>query len=132
MREYRPGEAARLAGVSVDSIRRWCDEGRLRTRRVDSKRFIDGADLARFLLENGSTLHAADLGLGGSSARNRLTGIVTAVERDKVAARIEMQCGPYRLVALMTSEAVDELGLQPGDLAVASVKSTNVVVEVPR
>lgn len=132
MREYRPGEAARLSGVSVDTVRRWCDEERIKSRRAGSQRLIDGADLARFLVAQAAEPAAADAGLAPASARNRLTGIVTAVERDKVAAKVEIQCGPFRLVSLMTREAADDLALAPGDLAVATVKATNVVVEVPR
>lgn len=132
MREYRPGEAARLSGVSVDTVRRWCDEDRVKFRRAGSQRLIDGADLARFLVAQVAEPTAPESGLVPASARNRLTGIVTAVERDKVAAKVEIQCGRFRMVSLMTREAADELELGPGDLAVAMVKATNVVVEVPR
>jgi molybdopterin-binding protein len=128
---YRAGQAAELLGVSVDTVRRWADSGRLPTRRSSGgQRVIEGADLARFLA---STPPATEPEvIVGRSARNRFPGIVTRVERDKVTAVVEIQAGPHRVVSLMTREAADELGLAPGDLAVASVKATNVVVEVPR
>ena len=124
------GRAAELAGVSTDTVRRWCDDGRLVTQRTDGgQRLVDPVSLARLMAEAAS----ADLpaGAAAQSARNRFVGIVTAVEVDRVAAKVEIQAGPHRVVSLMTSEAVEELGLRPGVLAVASVKATNVVVEVP-
>ncbi|MGH9137113.1 MAG: TOBE domain-containing protein [Acidimicrobiales bacterium] len=126
---YRPGQVAELLGVSVDTVRRWADSGRLRTRRTDAgRRVIDGEDLARFLTE-----HAPEPGddvPAAASARNRFAGIVTSVVADKVVAQVELRCGPHRVVSLLTAEAVDELGLAPGVAAVAVVKATNVVVEV--
>jgi molybdopterin-binding protein len=126
---YKPGQAAELLGVSVDTVRRWADDGRLKTRRSSGgQRLIDGADLARFLEEHGGQ---PELGaIVGQSARNRFAGIVTRVVKDKVAAQVEIQAGPHRIVSLMTREAADELGLAPGVLAIAAVKSTNVVVEL--
>lgn len=127
---YRPGQAAELLGVSVDTVRRWADSGRLRTHRsAGGQRVIDGADLARFLTQETEPLGAAPI--QAQSARNHLPGIVTKVVKDKVAAQVEIQVGPHRLVSLMTREAADELGLAPGVHAVASVKATNVVVELP-
>lgn len=117
-------------GVSVDTVRRWTDTGRLVTRRDRSgQRIIDGADLARFLVETAPALE--DATTVARSARNRFRGVVTRVVRDRVAATVEIQAGPHRLVSLMTAEAVDDLGLEPGMVTIASVKSTNVVVEVP-
>jgi molybdopterin-binding protein len=117
-------------GVSVDTVRRWCDEGKLATTRgPGGRRMIDGPDLARHLAAQGRADRDADD--GSTSARNRLAGIVTRVERDKITAVVEMQAGRHRLVSLMTREAADELGLEPGDLAVAVVKATTVIVEVP-
>lgn len=120
--------------VSVDTVRRWADAGRLRTRRTEGgQRLVEGADLARLAEEL-----AAERGhdrerqtVAGASARNRLPGIVTRVTTDTVMAQVEMRVGPHRLVSLMTREAAEELGLAPGVLAVATVKSTNVVVEIP-
>lgn len=127
---YRAGQAAELLGVSVDTVRRWADDGKLRTERTEGgQRMIDGADLARFLAES-PPAREPDV-IVGQSARNRFPGIVTRVEKDKVTALVEMQAGPHRVVSLMTREAADELGLEPGDLAVAAVKATTVVVEVP-
>ena len=129
----KPGQAAELLGVSVDTVRRLADAGHLRTRRsTGGQRLIDGADLARYLVEQAGE-HGAGAGAGagaGGSARNRFLGIVTHVVRDKVAAQVEIQAGPHRIVSLMTREAADELGLAPGVLAAAVVKSTNVVVEL--
>lgn len=128
----RPGQAATLLGLSVDTVRRWCDEGRLAsTRGKGGQRLIDGADLARLLAQSAPEAGAAAEPVVAHSARNRFAGLVTNVVRDKVAAKVELQAGPFRLVSLMTREAADELGLEPGVLAVASVKSTNVVVELP-
>ena len=130
MEEYRIGQAAELLGVSVDTVRRWADGGKLTTRRTaGGHRVVEGADLARFAAE---AAEAPEPGpITGQSARNRFTGIVTRVVRDRVAAQVELQAGPHRIVSLMTREAADELGLEPGMLAVAAVKATNVVVELP-
>lgn len=130
MHDFRMGEAAALLGVSVDTVRRWADDGRVATTRTDGgHRMVDAADLARL---------AADLAdapepgaIAGASARNRLTGLVTRVVRDGVMAQVDLQAGPFRVVSLMSREAADELGLEPGVVAVASVKATNVVVEIP-
>jgi molybdopterin-binding protein len=128
---YRPGQVAELLGVSVDTVRRWCDEGRLVTERsAGGHRTIDGRALATYLRESQQAYEPDSV--IGQSARNRFTGIVTAVDRDKLIAVVELRSGAHRLVSLMTREAADELDLQPGDLAVAVVKSTSVIVEVPR
>jgi molybdopterin-binding protein len=128
---YRVGQVAELLGVSTDTVRRWADSGRLTMRRRDrGQRMIDGADLARFLTE---TPRPAEPELSATeSARNRFPGVVTKVEKDGLVAIVHVQTGPHRVVSLMTREAADELGLEPGDLAVAVVKATNVVVEAPR
>ena len=129
MPSYRIGQAAELLGVSVDTVRRWVDTGRLRATRTEGgRRLIDGAALAKFAIE--MTNEHEDEVVVARSARNRFPGIVTNVVKDKVAAQVEIQAGPHRVVSLMTREAADELGLVPGVLAVATVKSTNVVVEI--
>lgn len=127
---YKLGQAAELLGVSVDTVRRWADGGRLKTRRTEGgQRLVDGADLARFVeAQGGATEPGA---IVNSSSRNRFPGIVTRVVKDKVAAQVEIHAGPHRIVSLMTREAADELGLAPGVAAVAAVKATNVVVELP-
>lgn len=127
---YKPGQVADLLGVSVDTVRRWADAGRLKTTPTPGggQRLIDGADLARFLVEQGPGYEPG--AIVAQSARNRFPGIVTRVIKDKVAAQVEIQAGPHRVVSLMTREAADELELAPGMLAVAAVKSTSVVVEV--
>jgi len=128
---YRLGQAAELLDVSVDTVRRWADSGRVKTTRTDGgQRLVDGADLARFLDSEGRG-HATEAS-AQYSARNRFAGIVTKVTRDKVAAQVEVQTGRHRIVALLTREAVDQLGLEPGVMCVAAVKSTNVTVEVAR
>ena len=131
MPNYRIREAAELLGVSDDSLRRWADGGRLPTT-VDpaGRRVVEGAVLARFAEQNAGPVPDAGA-VVRESARNRFVGLVTRVLRDTVMAQVEMQCGPYRVVSLMSREAADELGLEPGVRAIASVKSTNVVVEVP-
>lgn len=126
---YRPGEVAALAGVSVDTVRRWVDSGRLASSRGPGGRRIAGAELARFLREQETP---PDPGSSvARSARNRFPGLVTRVVKDRVTAQVELQAGPHRVVSLMTREAADDLGLAPGVRAVASIKATNVVVELP-
>lgn len=130
MPTYRLAEAADLLGVSIDSVRRWADQGRFTPTSTEQGRTaIEGDDLARLARERA---HLPDDGSGPAhaSARNRMRGIVTAVTRDTVMAQVEMCCGPYRVVSLLSSEAVDDLGLEPGAVATAIVKATNVVVEV--
>lgn len=130
MPNYRIREAAQLLGVSDDSLRRWADGGRVATTVDASGRIvIDGAELARFAEQNAAPVPQVGA-IGRESARNRFVGLVTRVTRDTVMAQVEMQCGPYRVVSLMSREAADELGLKPGVSAVASVKATNVVVEI--
>ncbi len=130
---FRVKEAADLLGVSDDTVRRWLDAGRLPSTVEAGRRMIDGAQLAQFAEELAAS---ADRPLArpvvGESARNRLAGLVTKVVRDRVMAQVELQAGPFRVVSLMSREAADELGLEPGTLAVASVKATNVVIEVPQ
>ena len=131
MSEFRIGQAAELLGVSSDTVRRLADSGQLATRRTaGGQRLVDGVALARLLAEQGGLPEAG--AIVGQSARNRFSGIVTRVVKDRVAAQVELQAGPHRIVSLMTAEAVDELGLEPGMLAVAAVKATQVVVEVPQ
>lgn len=128
---YRLREAADLLGVSADTVRRWADAGRVMTT-VDEAghRSIEGIDLAAFAQSQGES-PPGQPALRPSSLRNRFPGIVTRVVRGDVAAQVEIQAGPHRFVSLLTREAVDDLGLQPGDRAVASVKSTNVSVDLP-
>ena len=117
-------------GVSSDTARRLVDSGEVRTRRTSrGDRIVDGADLARFLAEHGAAAAAATV--ARESARNHFPGIVTRVVKDGVMAQVDIQAGPHRVVSLMTREAAEELGLEPGVRAIASVKSTNVVVELP-
>jgi molybdopterin-binding protein len=132
MSTFRIREAAELLGVSDDTVRRWADAGRIPTLTDSGRRTIDGADLARFAEELAATGERRTArAVVSESARNRFTGLVTRVVRDTVMAQVEIQAGPYRIVSLMSREAADELQLQPGSLAIASVKATNVVVEVP-
>ncbi|MGH9104845.1 MAG: TOBE domain-containing protein [Acidimicrobiales bacterium] len=132
MTSFRVPEAAQLLGVSADTVRRWADRGKLPASRDSSgRRTISGQALARFAAEAGRTL-AAEVGpTSAHSARNRFPAIVTKVTRDAVMAQVELQAGPFRLVSLMSREAADELALAPGVSAVASVKATNVTVELP-
>ena len=134
MPTYRIAEAAELLAVSDDTVRRWVDAGRLASHTVDGRAVVAGTDLAALaeqLAEQAEQSERHRTRAGSVSARNRMSGIVTRVKRDEVMAQVEMICGPYRVVSLMSSDAAAELGLEPGVRAIASVKSTNVVVEVP-
>ncbi len=115
------GAAAAALGVSVDTLRRWERKGRVSFERRGNRRYMSSAELSRLLHDRG--------GSGRSSARNQLAGVVVAVKRDEVMAQVEMVCGPYRIVSLMSREAADDLGLGPGVSATAVVKATNVVIE---
>ncbi|MEH1013986.1 TOBE domain-containing protein [Micromonospora sp. CPCC 206060] len=127
MTMFRISEAAELLGVSTDTVRRWVDAGRLVALRDEhGHRVIDGVDLAGFVRAQAAD---PDSRSEESSARNRLRGIVTAVVKDTVMAQVDIQAGPFRVVSLMSREAVDELDLQVGSVAVAVIKSTTVVVE---
>ncbi|MEA2296615.1 MAG: hypothetical protein QOE86_4254 [Solirubrobacteraceae bacterium] len=117
----RIGAAAQALGVSVDTLRRWERDGRVEFQRMGGQRFLRAPDLAALLRTRA--------GGGHSSARNRLAGTVIAVEMDGVMAKIDLACGPYRIVSLMSREAAEELDLKPGDSAIAVVKSTTVIVE---
>lgn len=129
MTDFKISEAASLLGVSDDTVRRWAEAGRLTlTRSPGGRLLVSGPQLAALAQQLAAE---QDVGASHASARNRLRGIVTNVVRDTVMAQVEMQAGPFRLVSLMSREAADELGLEVGTLAVAVVKATNVVVEVP-
>ena len=117
----RIGAAAAALGVSVDTLRRWERDGRIVFERRGQQRYLRAEELAKLLRERGRE--------GRSSARNRLQGIVLGVRRDGVMAQIDLACGPYRVVSLMSREAADDLDLKPGDQATAVIKSTTVVVE---
>jgi len=131
--QFKVSEAAALLGVSDDTVRRWADAGKLTlTRAGTGPSTIDGAQLATLAQELAAESALAEaFPTHRASARNRLTGIVTRVTKDGVMAQVELQAGPFRVVSLMSREAADELELEPGSLAVASVKATTVVVELP-
>jgi molybdopterin-binding protein len=128
---YRIAEAAELLGVSDDTLRRWVEAGRVASTKEDGRTVVAGADLASLAESLAEHPDREATRAAAVSARNRLAGIVTRVKKDTVMAQVEMICGPYRLVSLMSTEAAEELGLEPGVRAIASVKSTNVVVERP-
>jgi molybdopterin-binding protein len=115
------GAAAAALGVSLDTLRRWERAGRITFERRGNRRFISSHDLSNLLRERGAT--------GLTSARNRMQGTVLSVKKDGVMAQIDMACGPYRIVSLMSREAAEELGLKPGAQATAVVKSTTVIIE---
>ena len=130
MSQIRIKDAAAFLGVSDDTVRRWVDLGLLTSEKDAAGRgVVDGLSLARLAREN--AVLPADPSEIGRSARNRLVGIVTEVIADRVMAQVELQCGPHRIVSLMSSEAVRELGLEPGSVAVAVVKATTVIIETP-
>ena len=129
--QVRVGLAADMLGVGVETLRRWESEGRLSVvRSPGGQRLVPLSEVTRLLAER--RREGADRPIVAQSARNRFPGIVTKVEKEGLVAIVHIQAGPHRVVSLMTREAADELALEPGDLAVAVVKSTNVVVEVPR
>lgn len=129
MQYYRSGQLAELLGVSADTVRRWCDEGKLETVRTDGgHRVVEGTELARFVREEDEAYEPEQLRL--QSARNRFNGVVTRVERDKLTAIIELRAGRFRIVSLLTREAADALELEEGDMASAVVKATDVIIEI--
>ena len=131
MQTFRIREAAALLGVSDDTVRRWVDNGTLVASSDDAGRKVIAGDvLAAFARSNAAPGPEDPLGVG-SSARNRFVGLVTKVVTDKVMAQVELQCGPFTVVSLMSTDAVRELKLEPGSLAVAVVKATTVIVETP-
>ena len=126
----RIGHAAEMLGVTVDTVRRWSESGRLTVSRSDGgQRLVPINEVARLIGERRQA--TTDRPIVAQSARNRFAGIITRVEKDRVAAVVEVLAGPHRLVSLMTAEAVEELNLKVGDEAICVVKSTNVVVEIP-
>ena len=132
MPTFRIREAAELLGVSDDTVRRWAETGRLPTvRDAAGRAAVEGAVLAGFAEELAADAPQPPGLRMRESTRNRLTGLVTKVVTDTVMAQVELQCGPFRVVSLLSREAVDDLGLEPGVLAVATIKSTNVALEVP-
>lgn len=135
MTQIRISQAASLLGVSDDSIRRWAADGKLALAAdAAGRQVVEGAELARFAeaLHADDALAALDGGAAMRSARNHFTGIVTRVVSDKVMSQVELQCGPNRVTSLISTEAVQQLGLEVGSIATAVVKATNVTIEVPR
>jgi molybdopterin-binding protein len=117
----RIGAAATALGVSIDTLRRWERAGRVTFERRGQQRYLSHDELARLLRERS--------GVGSASTRNRLGGIVLAVRRDGVMAQVDLACGPHRVVSVMSREAADQLGLEPGDSATAVIKATTVAIE---
>lgn len=128
MTRLRISDAARFLGVSDDTVRRWVSDGRLTAHKDSSNRaVVEGSELAAFAQASSGSL--PDPSGVVSSARNRFAGLVTHVSIDGVMAQVSMQCGPFRVVSLMSAEACRELGLEPGSLATASVKATMVSID---
>ena len=126
----RIGRAAEMLGVTVDTVRRWAETGRMTViRSAGGQRLVPIEEITRLIADRRQA--SADRTIVAQSARNRFAGVVTRIEKDRVAAVVEVLAGPHRLVSLMTAEAVDELGLKIGDEAIAVVKATNVIVEIP-
>ncbi len=124
---YRIGEAAALLGVRVETIRRWERVGKLKTQRTrGAQRLVPAPEVARLLAEQRTAQPIAS-----ASQRNRFPGVITEVKKDKLAATVEIQAGPYRVLAFITREAADQMGLKPGMRAIAAVKATNVTIELP-
>jgi len=133
MKEFTVRQAATLLGVSDDTVRRWGESGRLTLRKgANGRTSIDGAQLVEVMRESGSGSALADeFPTARSSSRNKFTGLVTRIQSDGVMAQVDIQAGPFRVVSLLSREAVEDLGLEVGMLAVASVKATTVSVELP-
>ncbi|WP_053701712.1 TOBE domain-containing protein [Streptomyces sp. WM6368] len=132
MPSYSLGQAARVLRVSPETVRRWTETGRLPAHRApDGSRAVDGAALAAFAKERAIGLHPLPPGAVATSVRNSFAGIVTAVRLDDVAAQVEIQSGPHRVVSLVTRESVEELGITVGSTVTARVKSTEVHIELP-
>ena len=130
MTQLRIGDAARYLAVSDDTVRRWIADGILgSTKDPAGRAVVDALELARLASRN--AVLPGDPSDIGRSARNRFVGIVTGVTADTVMAQVELQCGPHRVVSLMSSEAVRDLGLEPGSIAIAVVKATTVIIETP-
>lgn len=133
MPHFRIGQAASLLGVSDDTVRRWIDDGQLVAGTDGAgRKVVEGAELARYAQELAERRQLPAVGGVSSSARNHFTGLVTRVQADGVMAQVDLQCGPFRVVSLMSAEAARDLGLEPGSLAAAVVKATTVIVEAPR
>ena len=131
---FRIREAAGLLGVSTDTLRRWADGGRIETTTDAAGRLaVDGVELATLAQNLAASAHHGEGSMVvAHSVRNRFSGLVSRVTRDTVMAQVEIQAGPHRFVSLLSREAADELGLEPGMLAIAAVKATNVSVEIPK
>lgn len=130
MTQLRISQAAALLGVSDDTVRRWVEAGSLTASNDDAgRKVLDGVELAEFARAHADA--APDPSGIGRSARNKLVGLVTAITTDTVMAQVEMQCGPHRIVSLISSEGVKEMGLEVGSLAIAVVKATTVIIETP-
>ncbi|MFT4294124.1 MAG: TOBE domain-containing protein [Micropruina sp.] len=133
MTQLRISEAASLLGVSDDTVRRWADQGRLSlSQDASGRQVVAGAELAVLAQELAGNTDALDPAVGHRSARNHFTGLVTNIVSDTVMSQVDLQCGPFRVVSLISTEAVRELGLEVGSLATAVVKATNVGVEAFR
>lgn len=131
MADFRVPQVAELLRVSTDTVRRWGDDGRLELKRNKAGHFeVTGESLAAYLSQSAEAYEPDSVMV--QSARNRLTGIVTKVEVDGLVGVVEIHAPPHRVVSMMTREAVEEMNLAVGDLAIAAVKSTNVIVELPR
>lgn len=130
MTHLRISQAAQILGVSADTVRRWIDSGSLTATSDDSgRKVIAGATLAQFSREQAEA--PPDPSRIGRSARNKFVGLVTDIKSDSVMSQVEMQCGPHRIVSLLSTEAVQELGLEVGSVSVAVIKATNVIIETP-
>lgn len=132
MPSHRISDVAILLGVSDDTVRRWIDQGQVEASKDGAGRLrIDGASLARFLTDQQRARHGLEDGSGAQSARNHIQGIVTAVTSDAVMSQVDLIAGNSRIVSLISTEAVRDLGLEVGSIAVAQVKATNVSIELP-
>ena len=131
MKDLRVSNVATLLGVSADTVRRLVEDGTIKGTRQDGRILIDGKSLVDYIRQIAAQDERSTHDTEVNSIRNQLTGIVTDITSDKVMTRVEMICGPFRIVSLISTEAAQEMKLEVGSLAVAGVKSTNVSVSLP-
>ncbi|HHT40689.1 MAG TPA: excisionase family DNA-binding protein [Actinomyces sp.] len=132
MHGLRVREVAAILGVSDDTVRRLIDDGTLQSKRVNGRITVDGVSLVSHMEKLAETDERSALGPSRQSIRNQMKGLVTKVTSDTVMTQVEMLCGPYRIVSLISTEAAQELNLEVGSIAIANMKATNVSISLAK